>query len=347
MKIIIAILIFYFIIIFHELGHFLLAKKNHIQVNEFQLGFGPTLLHFEKGGTRYSFKLIPMGGACVMEGEEDGFDNPLAFNNASVWARFTTILAGPFFNFLLAFIMSVVLVAMTGYDSTVIGSVTEGYPAEEAGIQAGDEIVNINGFHTFFFRDITNYTRKHTGEPLRITYKRDGARYKATVTPKYDSEDDRYYIGITSSGYYEKASVLDAIKYGLGEVRYWIYATVDGLKMIVTGGASFNDMSGPVGVVQVVGDTYEVASSYGAFAVIASLLQIAILLSANLGVMNLLPIPALDGGRLLLLLVEAVRRKPLPREKESFVHAIGFVLLFALMIAVCFNDIRRLFTGGL
>ena len=116
--------------------------------------------------------------------------------------------------------------------------------------------------------------------------------------------------------------------------------------MILTGGASFNDMSGPVGVVQVVGDTYEVASSYGAFAVFASLLQIAILLTANLGVMNLLPIPALDGGRLLLLLIEAVRRKPIPREKESFVHGIGFVLLFALMILVCFNDIRKIFMGG-
>ena len=163
-----------------------------------------------------------------------------------------------------------------------------------------------------------------------------------TLTPKMDEERGYTRIGVTSSGYF-KANPVTAVRYGAYQVKFWICTTLDSLKMLITGQIGADQLSGPVGIVNVVDDTYQESKSYGTFVVLAELLNIAILLSANLGVMNLLPLPALDGGRLVFLAVEAVRRKRIPPEKEGYVHLVGIVLLMVLMVFVMYNDIRRIF----
>ncbi len=344
MKIIIALLVFSIIILFHELGHFLLAKANGIQVNEFSLGLGPTILGFTKGETKYSLKLLPFGGACMMEGEDGDSNNPKAFPNKSVWARIAVVAAGPVFNFIMAFVFSFVIICCIGYDRPILSGVLEGYAAEEAGIQAGDEIIKLDGHRIYFYREVSAYTMFHYGEVTDVTYKRDGVKYHTTLTPKFDEESGRYLYGFIGSGRYEKGNLFQNLGFAVCEVRYWIYTTIESLKMMFTGGVSVNDMSGPVGIVKAVGDVYEESvSTDGYFYAFLNMLYYAVLLSANLGVMNLLPIPALDGGRLVFLIIEAIRGKKIDPDKEGMVHFIGIVILLALMVFIMFNDIRKLF----
>ncbi|MGF0033038.1 RIP metalloprotease RseP [Bariatricus sp. SGI.154] len=342
MGIILAIIIFSFIVFFHELGHFLLAKKNGIDVEEFALGMGPSIYSREYKGTKYAVRLFPIGGFCAMGEDEEATDSPNNFNNKSVWARISVIAAGPIFNFILAFIFSVILIAMIGYDKPVLSGVEEGYPAAEAGMQAGDTIVKMGDKRVHIFREVSIYNQFHQGETVEVTYIHDGEKKTVTLTPKMDEELGYARLGIASSGY-TKANPLTALQYGAYEVKYWISTTIESLKMLVTGQVGMDQMSGPVGIVDVVDDAYEQSRSYGVYVVLAQMLYIAILISANLGVMNLLPLPALDGGRLVFLFVEAIRRKRIPPEKEGYVHMIGIALLMVLMVFVMYNDIRRVF----
>ena len=192
------------------------------------------------------------------------------------------------------------------------------------------------------FREVNFYNQFHQGEDVEVTFIRDGEKMTVTLTPKMDEERGYTRIGVTSSGYF-KANPVTAVQYGAYQVKFWICTTLDSLKMLITGQIGADQLSGPVGIVNVVDDTYQESKSYGTFVVLAELLNIAILLSANLGVMNLLPLPALDGGRLVFLAVEAVRRKRIPPEKEGYVHLVGIVLLMVLMVFVMYNDIRRIF----
>lgn len=342
MGIILALLIFSFIVLFHEFGHFILAKKNGIDVEEFALGMGPTLYSKEYKGTRYALHLFPIGGFCAMGEDEEMTDSPGNFNNKSVWARISVIAAGPVFNFILAFIFAVILVLMTGYDKPVISSVEKGYPAEEAGLQEGDTIIRMGSRSIHIFREITFYNQFHQGERTEITYLRDGQKHTTVLVPVMDEELGYYRFGI-SGGAYTKANIFTAMQYGAYQVKYWINITIDSLKMLLTGQVGIDQMSGPVGIVDMVDDTYKESRSYGAAAVVIQLINIAILLSANIGVMNLLPLPALDGGRLVFLFVEAVRRKRVPPEKEGYVHMVGIALLMVLMVFIMYNDIRRVF----
>ena len=342
MGIVLAILVFGVIVFVHELGHFLLAKANGIRVDEFSIGMGPRLLSWVKGETRYSLKLLPIGGSCMM-GEDDADDTSEgSFNSKSVWARISVVAAGAIFNFILALIFAVVIIGFTGYDKPVISGVVEGFPAEEAGMQAGDRIVKMNSKKINLWREVTYYNMFHQGETVDLVYERDGEKYEVTITPKKD-EEGSFLLGVTSPSAYEKANVFTAVQYGVYEVKFWICTTLESLKMLITGGVGVDQLSGPVGIVDVVDDTYQQSKEYGALVVFIQMLNIGILLSANLGVMNLLPLPALDGGRLVFLIIEAIRGKRVPPEKEGIVHGIGMVLLLALMAFVLFNDIKRLF----
>ena len=187
------------------------------------------------------------------------------------------------------------------------------------------------------------YTFFYPGETLDITYERNGERRVATVTPSYYEEDGRYRIGILNRHEREKGNVLTNLKYSVYEVKYWIWSTLQSLKMLVTGRVSANELSGPVGIVKSIGDVYETSKEDGSFYIFINMLNFAILLTSNLGVMNLLPLPALDGGRLVFLLLEAVRKKKVDPEKEGMVHFVGIMLLMGLMVLVMFNDIRKLF----
>lgn len=343
MRFLIAILIFSLIILFHELGHFLLAKKNGIRVNEFSLGLGPTMFGVTKGETKYSLKLFPFGGACMMEGEDEESDDAKAFGKKSVWARISVVAAGPLFNFILAFALAFLLICCIGVDVPNVSDVSKGSPAEAAGIQGGDVIVKINQKNIHFYREVSMYTFFYPGETLDITYERNGERRVATVTPSYYEEDGRYRIGILNRHEREKGNVLTNLKYSVYEVKYWIWSTLQSLKMLVTGRVSANELSGPVGIVKSIGDVYETSKEDGSFYIFINMLNFAILLTSNLGVMNLLPLPALDGGRLVFLLLEAVRKKKVDPEKEGMVHFVGIMLLMGLMVLVMFNDIRKLF----
>lgn len=343
MKIIIAIIIFSIIILFHELGHFLLAKANGIRVNEFCLGLGPTIIGFQKGETKYSLKLLPFGGACMMEGEDEESTDERAFGKKSVWARISVVAAGPVFNFIMAFVFAFILLMNVGYDLPVLVDVTAGYPAEAAGMQAGDEIVKLNNSRIHFFKDISTYTQFHPGETVTVIYERDGERYETELTPMYNEEYGYYMYGFMGSAEYYHGNVLETLQHSIYEVKYWINVTLNSLKSMVTGQVSVNDISGPVGIVNMIGDSYEASVSVSYYDAFMQMLYMTILLSANLGVMNLLPFPALDGGRLFFMLVEVIRGKRVDPDKEGMVHFIGIMLLLALMIVVMFNDIRKLF----
>lgn len=344
LKIFIAIIVFSILVIFHEFGHFIVAKANKIQVNEFSLGLGPTLFGFHIGETKYSLKLLPFGGACMMEGEDGESDNPRAFPNKPVWARILVVAAGPIFNFIMAFLFSFVILMCIGYDKPVIENVMDGYPAQEAGLQAGDTIVKLNHHRIFMFREISAYNTFHSGETIDVTYRRDHKLYKTTMTPKYDEETQLYYLGVQGSKEYERGNVLKCLEYSVFVVRYWIDITLNSLKYLLTGHFNLNDLAGPVGIVKNMGDVYEESvTTSGYFYGFLNMLNWAVILSANLGVMNLLPLPALDGGRLFFMLIELITRKKIPVEKEGMVHFVGIVLLMGLMVVIMFNDIRKLF----
>lgn len=337
-----AILIFSFIVFFHELGHFALAKKNGIDVEEFAIGMGPNLFSKEYKGTKYCIKLLPIGGLCMMGEDDEASDAPGNFNNKSVWARMSVIAAGPVFNFILAFLASVVLIMMVGYDAPVVGAVEKGYAAAEAGLQKGDRIVKIDNDKIHIFREITSYNQFHQGKKAEVTYERNGKTHTVTLAPKMDKKLGYYRYGISGGGQ-TKASFGKSLQYGAYEVKYWIDSTIDSLRMLIRRKIGLDQLSGPVGIVKVVDSAYQQTKNYGAIVVIEQFLYIGILLSANLGVMNLLPLPALDGGRLVFLIIEAIRRKRIPPEKEGYVHGLGFVLLMLLMVFVMFSDIRRIF----
>ena len=349
-KIVIAIIIFSLIILIHEFGHFLLAKKNGICVLEFSLGLGPKLVGFQKGETFYCIKLLPFGGECRMLGEDEDQDAPNAFGKKSVWARISVVAAGPIFNFILAFVLSVLVISLDGFDSSVVRKIIEVNgvaPLSEAGIEEGDEIVKINNETIHLSREIYMYLQlNNSGKDLKITYKHNGEKKTTTVTPQYyveeGAESGRYMIGISGLGVYEKGNAFEVLKYSVYEVRYWIVSTFKSLKMLFTGQLGVKDLSGPVGIVDVIGDTYEQAKPSGFKTVFVSMLDMAILLTANLGVMNLLPLPALDGGRLVFLLIEAVSRRRVSTNIEAAVHFVGIILLFGLMIFVMYNDILKI-----
>lgn len=340
--IILALLLFGLVVISHELGHFLLAKKNGIEVEEFSVGMGPCLISKQVGATKYCLRLLPLGGACMMGEDDVDSNSDGSFNKKSVWARISVIIAGPMFNFFLAFIFSVILVAWVGYDAPIIAKMTPGYPAQEAGIKAGDRIVKLNNKHINIYREVMMYNQFHQGKPVEVTYKRDGQTKQVTLIPRESADRKNYYVMGIEGGSYQKGNAFQSLQYGLYEVKYWICTTVESLKMLVTGKIGADNLSGPVGIVNMVNDTYQQSKPGGISVIIINLMNFAILLSANLGVMNLLPLPALDGGRLVFLVIEAVRGKRVPPEKEGMVHFAGMVLLFGLMIFVLFNDIKRI-----
>ena len=341
MSYILALIIFSAIVIFHELGHFLLAKWNGIEVIEFSLGMGPRLLSHVWGDTRYSLKLLPIGGSCQMVGEEEASDSEGAFGNKSVWARIAVVAAGPVFNFILAWVLALIIVGSVGYDNTMVDIIPDS-AAAEAGMEDGDQIISINGSRTWLYREVSLYSSLHQGQTATVVFERNGEKQTVVLTPK-QSDTGAYLYGFSRTVQREKGGALETVGYSCAEIRYWLKATVESLKMLIGGQVRLEEMSGPVGIVSTIGDTYKESRIDGWYYVTMNMIMIAILLSVNLGVMNLLPIPALDGGRLVFLILEAIRGKAIPQEKESMVHFTGFVLLMGLMAVILFSDLHKLF----
>ncbi len=379
------LLIFCIVVISHEMGHFLIAKANGIHVVEFFIGFGPTLIKWNRGGTKYSIKLLPLGGACVFEGEDDPEDTlknagkgksvsdnaaygsegskadsektessetvksgqnkkyGSSFTEASAWRRLAVIIAGPFFNIVLGFIIAFIMVNLVAIRDPVATEIIPGGAAEEAGLLPGDRIISMNGQRIYLYEDIVLFNALADHKNVLVVYERDGERKSAVLVPKYDEEEGRYLIGIANSSFVELKG-LDAFKYTWYEMRYNFKMTYGSLFMLVRGRVKTTDVSGPVGIaVNVVGETYAQTKQYGFSTVLVNMLNIALMLTVNLGVLNLLPIPALDGGRLIFILLEIIRGKPVPRDKEALVHFIGMIFFIILIVLVFFNDIRNIF----
>ena len=365
------IFVFCIIVVSHEFGHMIIAKRAGIQVDEFSIGMGPKIFGFHRNGTYYVLRWLPLGGACIFGGmsEEDLLDSvkpkdgddteeeiiedtsdalpqrkTYKFREAPVWARISSVLAGPMFNFILAYLIALVIVWAYGSDKPVVKELMDGYPAQEAGLQPGDEIIKINGSRIHVGREIyVDMVINKNGKPVEVTYVRNGEEYTTVIVPKFYEEEGRYLMGLTDYMEYVDCRNSSIFKYSLYEVRYGLVATVKCLGMLISGNGSKDDLAGPIGMAKIIGDVEEVSKPYGFLTTLLNMFNIAMLLSINLGVMNLLPIPALDGGRLVFLLIEAIRGKPVPVEKEGIVQLAGFVLLFALMIFVMFNDIMRFF----
>ena len=366
-----AILVLGGIVLFHEFGHFLVARLFGVGVVEFSVGFGPRLLSHvsKKSGTRYSLKLFPLGGSCAMMGEledeeteagEERLENTGAagkdtagellggsFLEQSPIARFCIIAAGPVFNFILAYVLAVVILSWAGYDAPVLVGTTKGQPAQEAGMAAGDVITAIEGRSIHFSRDIQLYNLTGDGSPMEVAYKRyeeASGRWEERSTVLTPIEiSGQHYFGFQLAGYRQPVeSVPRLFLYGVYEVQFWIRSVVDSLKLMAAGRVSGDDIAGPVRIVTIIDETVEQNLSYGFVTVIMNLFNLTVMFSANLGVMNLIPIPALDGGRLLFILIEMIFRRPVNRKIENAMILTGMALLMTFMAVVLWNDIRFL-----
>ena len=280
------------------------------------------------------------------DSEEEGEPKEGTFNSRPVWYRLAVIFAGPLFNFILAFLLALFIVSVAGVDKPVISEVKENYPAYNAGIMPGDVIKSIDKKDIHLYRELMLYLYMNPDKTINLKVEREVNKTKEikniSITPLYDKENERYMIGIVSTDREKVSNFLDVLSYSIYEIKYNIDSTLGGLSQMIRGKASPKQISGPVGIVATVGSSVNESMNYGLMSVLLTVANMTMLLSSTLGIMNLLPIPALDGGRILFLLVEAILRKPLNRRIEAYVHFGGFVLLMILMVFILYNDIVNL-----
>lgn len=384
-SIIVAILGLGFLIFFHELGHFLAAKLCHVGVLEFSIGMGPRILSRVVGNTRYSLKLLPLGGSCAMLGEDsagsgdfltaDGEETADAdwmdydgvrfrtedipkysFQKKSAPQRFFICIAGVLNNFILAILFSAVIVGFCGYDRLYVIGTAEGTPAAEAGFEQGDRMLSIgyeNGHssHVPGYRDLYIWLYVHAQDfdeetVLTADVVRDGRRETLTFRPYYDEAQQKYKLGLSFYGGRILASdpqeFLEDVWY---EVSYNTSVVIQSLQLLFRGRVHRNEVMGPVGAVTVMGTTVGESAQYGTLNAFLVLLELLVMLTANLGVMNLLPVPALDGGRLLFILLEMLSHRRLDPKLEERINQVGMILLLILMALIMSNDVLNLFTG--
>lgn len=324
-----AIFVFLMVILVHEFGHFAVAKLVGIKVNEFSIGMGPKLFQKEKGETEYTVRLLPIGGYVKMEGEDESSKDPRSFGNVSVLSRIGVVVAGAIMNFILAIIVLSVVSYGAGMPTNTIEKTQLNSPADNIGLMSGDTIVSINGQETKSWGKVADSINKSDPEKeIEVIIERQGQDKTFMIKPTI--EDGRTIIGIVPS--YEK-SIISAIKGGFEKTFMFLNLMFDFVSMIFKGKVSTKDLSGPIGVIHEVG----VAAKLGIF----NLLYLLGFISVNLGFFNLLPIPALDGSRIIFLLIELVRGKPIDPDKEGLIHLVGFVLLISLMLLVTYRDIIK------
>lgn len=353
--VLLAILMLAILIIVHELGHFFAARLMHIEVTEFSVGFGPRIFGWKsrKYDTKFSVRCIPLGGFCAFYGEDDAKgetkDDPRAFARQNVWKRMFTVLMGPLMNFVLAFVVATMFYWIGGVETVTgvdpfISEVMAAGPAYSAGLKAGDVITEINGENMLDGTADTltkTIAAWKTGDaPMRMKISRGDKEIDAELTPVWDEEEQKMRIGVMVSGTYQTETRRVGFFEAAGDSAALCWnasgAILGALKDLVTTGKGFEEAAGPVGIVSVV--STEVASrGFSAY------IELLVLISINLGLMNLLPIPGLDGSRLIFGLIEVIRGKPVPPQKEAIVHLIGMVFLFSLMIFFTFRDIIGLF----
>lgn len=329
-----AILFFGIIIALHEFGHFITAKLFGIRVNEYSIGMGPTLFKKKKGDTQYSLRLFPIGGFVALEGEDEESSDPRAFGNQKAWKRFIVIAAGATVNILLGLIL---ICAMLGADgevpTRVVSDVSTRMLALEEGVRPGDEILRINNTKVFSARDLYYDLYRDEDRVYDVVLKRDGEKITLKDLPVAYSAEEGYCDFIVG---YKDTSIGNLLPGAVVETCSMTKEIWLSLIDMVRGKYGLSELSGPVGTIEIVADTASEAVSERDYSFIIFILAF---ITINIGIVNLLPLPALDGGRLLFIFIEMIIRKPVPKKFEAIVHAAGFFLLIGLMIFITFNDI--------
>ena len=351
-----AILIFGVLIAVHEAGHFAAARACSVTVNEFSIGMGPTIVHrVDRHGTVISWRALPIGGFCAMAGEDEQSDDPHAFTNAALWRRFIILASGAAMNFLLGLVLIILCFTQAeGFAAPTITEFMDGCPYEsEDGLQAGDTFLRINGRRVYFASDVSTYLARSADGTSNITVRRDGRRVTLTDYPitlcDYVDEDTGetvqkygFYFGELETGLFSK------LKYSWYCACDFVRMVWLGLEDMITGAVSVRQMSGVVGIVDVIAETGKASPTV--YDAVLNIAYLSAFIAINLAVMNLLPLPALDGGRIFFLLINGVvfllrGRQPNPKY-EGIIHAAGLLLLLLLMALVMVNDIARIITGG-
>lgn len=335
-----AILFFGVIIALHEFGHFSTAKLFKIKVNEFSIGMGPALFKKQKGETLYALRLLPIGGFVSLEGEDEISDDPRAFGNQKAWKRFIVIAAGAVLNIILGLVLIAVMLGISGAaPTTVVSDTSDGMYTAETGILEGDKIISIDGTRVHSARDLYYCLYRNNDGKYDIVLRRNGEKLTfQQMEVIYDMEQG-YCSFIVGS---EKVTALNilpgAVKETLSMTKMIWLSLID----MLGGNFGMDELSGPVGTIGIVADTASDAVSSADYSAIIFILAF---ITVNIGIVNLLPLPALDGGRLLFIAIEFIFRKPVPKKFEAVVHAAGLVLLLALMAFITFNDISNLIKG--
>lgn len=335
-----ALLLLSVLVMIHELGHYTAGRLLGFTILEYAIGMGPKLVGFKHKGIEYNLRALPLGGMCRFYGEDDGVKDERCFNAQKAWKRFIVILSGPLMNFVLAFALAVILLLGWGVadeSKIFVQDVNEGSPAQAAGLQVGDQFLMVDGKAVESYEILSGAVTAADSARLEVVILRDGQEQRLVLSDLYNEERGANLMGVTLAYGTKKVSLGYALREGAATCWEMAGLVFKSLGMLISGEAGLKDMAGPVGIVQLLGQ----AATSGWYTV----LNLCALLSVNLGVFNLFPIPALDGGRLLFILIEWVRGKPVPPEKEGMVHLIGLGLLMILVVVVTFNDVLRLIRG--
>ncbi|MDD5823812.1 MAG: RIP metalloprotease RseP [Firmicutes bacterium] len=326
------VLMLLILVIPHEFGHMIVAKMCGVQVNEFSVGMGPLIYQKQKGETMYSIRLLPLGGFCAMEGEDEDSDNPRAFNNKTAAQKIAILLAGVFMNVVIAILVCIITFTAAGIAVNTIDTVADGSPAAVAGLEAGDKIIEVDGQKVSRWSDtVLAIAEYQEGDKLEMTVQRDNQLKTVFIVPEFNEEVQRYTIGITAG---VSHNIIQTVPYGVYYTKQLNKVMIESFKMLFTGKVSKDELSGPVGLVKIVDQTKANYTSY---------LLLLALVSLNLAIFNILPFPALDGGRILFVLIRLVTGNAISDEMEGTVHTIGMLLLLGLFVFITFNDILNFF----
>ena len=329
MTVIYAVLMFCVLIFIHELGHFIAAKKCGVKVNQFALGMGPAIFKKQKGETEYSLRVFPIGGFCAMEGEDTESEDSRAYNNKKPWQKAIIAFAGPAMNVVLALVLMCIIMFVMGTASTKIESFVDGSPAQAAGMKAGDEVVKVNNVKISEWNDVGEALEgAKTGDKVTIVYKRDGK--EKTISTELMESEGRAMIGITPK---LERNVGNALVNGVKTTFNMTTQMYTVIKQLFTGEVSTKELSGPVGIVYMVNQSASMGIFY--------FFYLMAVISLNLAIVNLLPLPALDGGRIVLIGIKKITGKAISDKTEGMINTVGLVLLLTLMVYVTWNDIIK------
>ena len=354
-SIIVSLILIGILVIVHEFGHFIVAKKSGILVEEFAIGMGPKLISKQIGETLYTIRAFPLGGFCRMQGfDGDDLAGPRSFFSKSVGVRFLVMAAGSFMNFVLALVLILGLTATSFMAIPIIREISPNTAAAVSGLEVGDEILSINGKKIQIYDQLQGEILQSGGTPMEFEVLREDKRYTYVIEPIFDEERNGYLVGISpelkagtfveETGGFEKASLMETIHYSYYSMLNYVKVTAEGLLRVFTFTAEKEEYGGPITIIKTVGDSYDAGLTHSFGAAIQNVAHIGAVLSANLGVLNLFPIPGLDGGRILFLGIEAIRRKPMSIEVEGKINFLGFAFIMGLMVFVLYGDIIKIFT---